>query len=53
MPDYTSNRYYSRVTENVVVITNKQQSYIVIIFLTYNIQMIKPLHDLCSINNNI
>jgi len=38
--------------ENVVVIINKQQNYIVIVFLTNNTKMIESLHDLCCINDN-
>jgi len=40
-------------SENVVVITNKQQNYIVIVFLTDNTQIIEPLHNLCCVNDKV
>jgi len=55
MPDYTPNN----IVDIILMLGecrcsyNKQQNYIVIVFLTDNTQMIEPLHDLCCVNNNI
>jgi len=39
--------------KNIIVITNEQQNYIMIIFLTGNTQMIESLHDSYCVNNNV
>jgi len=55
MPNYTPNDIIDIIQywENVIVITNKQQNYIVIVFLTDNTQMIELLHDLYCVNDNV